>query len=177
MRYLNEFAVAPVGYVKMRFPMKKALIVNKYTVDGRAKIHKNLKMDLSVIRRLMENPVLNRTIQYADNRISRFIAQYGKCNVTNILLQYEEVHCHHKKLRSVGKDDSYENLVIVHKDIHGLIHATDNETISKYVRKYGESIDFPKLNKLRKAVGNSEINNNVLDNPNAKYVTMESRVR
>ena len=83
----------------------------------------------------------------------------------NILLRYEEVHCHHKKLRSGDKDDSYGNLVIVHKDIHRLIHATDNETILKYVRKYGKSINFSKLNKLRKAVGNSEIKDNVLDNP------------
>jgi len=176
MRYLNEFAIAPVGYIKMRFPMKKAQSVNKYTLDGRAEIHKNLKMDLSVIRRLMENPVLNRTIQYADNRISRFIAQYGKCYVINSLLRYDEVHCHHKKLRSSGSDDSYGNLIIVHKDMHRLIHATDNVTISKYVRKHGESINFSKLNKLRKAIGNSEINYNVLDNPNAKYVMMESRV-
>lgn len=176
MRYLNEFAIAPVGYVKMRFPMKKAQIVNKYTVEGRATIHENLKMDLSIIKRLMENSVLNRTIQYADNRISRFIAQYGKCHVTNILLRYEEVHCHHKKLRSVENDDSYGNLIIVHKDIHRLIHATDNKTLSKYLRKYGETINFSKLNKLRKAVGNNEINNDVLDNSNSNCITMESRV-
>jgi len=176
MRFLNEFAIVPAGYVKMRFPRKKAQIVNKYTEEGRAKIHQNLKIDLSIIRRLMENPTLNRTIQYADNRISRYIAQYGKCNVTNILLQYEDIHCHHKKLRSVGKDDSYGNLVIVHKDIHRLIHATKSETISKYLRKYNTNINFSKLNKLRKAIGNSEINNNVLDNSNTEDVMMESRV-
>ena len=176
MRYLNEFAIAPVGYVKMRIPMKKAQSINKYSMCGRAEIHKNLKMDLSVVRWLMENPVLSRTIKYADNRISCFIAQYGKCNVTNKLLRYDEVHCHHKKLRSAGKDDSYGNLVIVHKDIHRLIHATDSKTISKYLRKYGETINFTKLNKLRKAVNNSEIDVNVLDNPNAECVMMESRV-
>jgi group II intron reverse transcriptase/maturase len=176
MRYLNEFAIAPIGFVKMRYPMKKAQSVNKYTVCGRAEIHKNLKMDMSVIRWLMENPVLNRTIQYADNRISRFIAQWGKCSVTNMLLQCEEIHCHHKKLRSVSKNDDYANLVIVHKDIHRLIHATDSKTISKYLQKHNTTINFSKLNKLRNAVGNCEIDKNVLDNPNVKYVMMESRV-
>ena len=116
----------------------------------------------------MENPVLNRTIQYADNRISRYVAQYGKCDILSCVLEYKNVHCHHRKLRSVTKDDSYRNLVIVHKDIHRLIHATDQNTISKYLQKYNGCINFDKLNKLRKAVDNNEIHKNVLDNSNAK---------
>ena len=168
MRFLNGFAVAPIGYVKMRKPFKKSKSVNKYTIAGREKIHENLRIDLSVVRKLMENPVLNRTIQYADNRISRYVAQYGKCDVLGCVLEYENVHCHHRKLRSVTKDDSYRNLVIVHKDIHRLIHATDQNTISKYLQKYNVCINFDALNKLRKAVDNNEIHNNVLDNSNDK---------
>jgi len=40
-----------------------------------------------------------------DNRISRFIAQYGKCAITSIELGKSDWHCHHKKPYRLSKDD------------------------------------------------------------------------
>ena len=58
-----------------------------YTAEGRAKIHKNLKaINKNVLSYVMKNFIPNRTIEYNDNRISRFIAQYGKCAVTGVEL-------------------------------------------------------------------------------------------
>jgi len=75
------------------------------------------------------------------------------------------VHCHHINPRRKEKDDSYNNLVIVHKHVHILIHATSATTICNYLQLIGEqNIDLQKLNKLRNAVGN---NNITLDNVNA----------
>lgn len=167
LRYLDGFAVAPIGYAKMRVLMKKAQAVNKFTLQGRNEIHKRLSLDLSVIRQLMEIPEKDGTIQYTDNRISHYVAQGGKCYVIGKLLQYNEVYCHHKR---IGKkvDDRYTNLIIVHKDIHKLIHATDCIIIQKYLNKYGKYINLEKLNKLRNAINNFEIKENVLDNSNAK---------
>jgi RNA-directed DNA polymerase len=48
--------------------------------EGRAKIHKNFKsINKSVLSYFMENFIPNRAIEYNDNHISKFIAQYGKC--------------------------------------------------------------------------------------------------
>ncbi|MFQ7710402.1 MAG: hypothetical protein ACLRKS_06535 [Parabacteroides distasonis] len=44
----------------------------------------------------MRNPVKGRTIEYADNRISLYAAQYGKCAVTGIPMDSHDIHCHHK---------------------------------------------------------------------------------
>jgi len=56
--------------------------VCNYTAEGREKIHNNLKaINKSVLSYVMKNFILNRTIEYNDNRISKFIAQYGKCAV------------------------------------------------------------------------------------------------
>lgn len=124
-------------------------------------------MDLTTIRKLMETVDRNETIQFADNRISRYVAQGGKCYVTGKILQDGEIYCHHKK-EGKKKDDSYENLVIVHKDIHRLIHAKNRGDIKNYFIKYGKYINLGKLNRLRKAINNFEIKENVLDNSNAK---------
>ena len=167
LRFLDGFAVAPIGYVKMRVPMKKAQTVNKYTPQGRGEIHRKLRMDLSTIRTLMKTVDRRRTIQFTDNRISRYVAQGGKCYVTGKILQNGEIYCHHKK-EGKKKDDSYGNLVIVHKDIHKLIHAKKQEDIRHYFSKYGKYINLGKLNRLRKAINNFEIKENVLDNSNAK---------
>ena len=41
----------------------------------------------------------SRSIEYADNRISLYAAQYGKCAVTGRELEFDEIHCHHKLIR------------------------------------------------------------------------------
>lgn len=155
MRYVNIYPIVPIGYVRTRFPLWKRKEVNKYTPEGRKSIHKNLDMDISTLKRLMENPVGGRSVKYADNRVSKYAGQCGKCYVTERPLKFEEVHCHHIKPLKYEKNDSYENLVIVHKYIHILIHATKEETIKQYLQLVGkENINIKKLNKLRSAVGN-----------------------
>ena len=80
-----------------------------------------------IIRRQLRGK--DRSIEYADNRISLFAAQYGKCAVTGKFLNCHEIHCHHKIPKSMGGTDAYANLVIVGGTIHQLIHVTDEETI------------------------------------------------
>ncbi|MFD1738077.1 group II intron reverse transcriptase/maturase, partial [Bacillus salitolerans] len=51
-----------------------------YTAVGRNKIHQNLKaINKRVLSYVMKNFIPSRTIEYNDNRISKFIAQYGRC--------------------------------------------------------------------------------------------------
>ena len=42
---------------------------------------------------------------YADNRISLYAAQYGKCAVTGIPMDSHDIHCHHKVPVSNGGSD------------------------------------------------------------------------
>ncbi|KAI4446065.1 hypothetical protein C823_000582 [Eubacterium plexicaudatum ASF492] len=61
--------------------------INSYTPEGRAEIHKNLdRIDMTVLHYLMRNPVLYRTIEYNDNRLSLYSAQMGKCAVSGKVL-------------------------------------------------------------------------------------------
>lgn len=142
IRFISGYAVAPIGYAQNKIPRCKKRLINKYTPEGRAEIHSNLGIDTATLLRLMRNPISDRSVQYADNRISLYAGQYGRCLVTGIKLEYSDIHCHHKIPRHCGGTDEYKNLVIVHKDIHILIHAKKAQVISHYISKYGDKIDL-----------------------------------
>ena len=88
---------------------------------------------MAILIALMQHPVLGRSVEYADNRISLYAAQKGRCAITGQELSLDEIHCHHKKPVRAGGTDSYFNLVIVHVQVHRLIHATDPVRINSYL--------------------------------------------
>jgi hypothetical protein len=149
----------PIGYIRHSPPIHRKSAVNKYTVEGRKEIHKELeRVDVSMVHSLMRNPVAGESAEYNDNRISLYVAQRGKCAITAELLQIEDIHCHHKKTRQHGGSDEYSNLIIVSERMHRLIHATDSSTIQGIMSQYTwDKKQKDKLNKLRKLVNNEAI--------------------
>ena len=98
----------------------------------------------------MQNPAKGRSIEYADNRISLYAAQYGKCAVTGRVMEAHDIHCHHKVPANKGGTDEYANLVLVSKDVHVLIHASEEATIQSYlIILHLEKSELEKLNILR----------------------------
>lgn len=150
MRFLHERPLVPVGYIQPKNAQHKRKSVNKYTPEGRDQIHRNLEIDTMPMLWLMKNPVRGRSIEYADNRISLYAAQYGKCAVTGQIMNAHDIHCHHKVPVSMGGTDEYANLVLVLKDVHVLIHASSETTIKRYLCELKlEKSQLDKLNKLR----------------------------
>lgn len=150
LRFLHKRPVVPVGYARPKNAQHKRKAVNKYTAEGRQLIHKNLQIDTGTMLWIMRNPVRGRTIEYADNRISLYAAQYGKCAVTGEVMLRHDIHCHHKVPVSKGGTDEYANLVLISKDVHALIHATQDPTIEKLLKFLNlEPKQLSKLNKLR----------------------------
>ena len=161
LRYISGKPLCPIGYVQTKNPMYKKKKICKYTAEGRAEIHRNLKFDetvMTVLHVLARAYLPNRSVEYMDNRVSLYAAQYGKCAVTGKLLWIDEIHCHHKKPLSQGGTDEYKNLIIVHIDVHKLIHATKPETIQAYLDKVKPNkSQLDKINKLRMLAGNPAI--------------------
>ncbi len=54
--------------------------------------------------------------------------QLGKCAIIVEFLTSNQVHCQHKLPRHMGGTDEFNNLVIVHKDVHRL----SEKTIERY---------------------------------------------
>lgn len=150
IRFLKGHPLVPVGYIRHKNPLSKKRSINRYTEDGREEIHKMLGINVEILTWLMRNPKLGQSVEYADNRISLYAAQYGKCAVTGKFLNCHEIHCHHKIPKSMGGTDAYANLVIVGGTIHQLIHVTDEETIYRLLKSLSlDEKQRKKLNKLR----------------------------
>ncbi|NOW06677.1 HNH endonuclease [Clostridium beijerinckii] len=106
----------------------------------------------------MKNPILGRSVEYNDNRVSKYTSQKGKCSITKIILTHENLHCHHIIPIKDGGTDRYQNLVIIHKYVHVLVHATSPEVISKYLSLLDlDSKQIKKINDLRLKVKNGVI--------------------
>ena len=157
MRYSAEEPIYPIGYIKHKNPMARKRSICSYTAEGREGIHDNLRVNVSLMQKLMRQPLRGRSAEYADNRISLFSAQWGKCAVTGMEFQnLNDIHCHHKVPVTLGGTDRYQNLVIVHKDVHRLIHATLPETVTAYLERVKPTQTMlKKINKLRQKAGNT----------------------
>ena len=150
LRFLHKRPVVPVGFAQPKNAQHKRKAVNKYTVEGRELIHKNLQIDTETMLWVMRNPVRGRSIEYADNRISLYAAQYGKCAVTGETMAPHDIHCHHKLPVSKGGTDEYANLILIKKDVHTIIHATQDPTVERLLKFLNlEPKQLVKLNKLR----------------------------
>ncbi|PGV27589.1 group II intron reverse transcriptase/maturase [Bacillus anthracis] len=160
-RYINGYPLILIGFIKTKTALMPKNSVNKFTKEGRELIHREQKSVPNwQVQWIREHPIINEraTIEFNDNRISLFISQNGKCAITGEELILTEMDCHHKTLWSKTKDDSYSNLVLITRDVHRLIHATDVETIQRYLEflELNEE-QLIKLNKLRLLIGNEII--------------------
>jgi RNA-directed DNA polymerase len=107
-----------------------------YTAAGRGQIHKKLRPDLrQEIYLLMKSNIPNQSVEYMDNRISRYSMKMGKCEITGMSLFATDVHCHHYIPLHLGGSDKFNNLRVLH--IHQLIQYTQKETIDVLTNRLG----------------------------------------
>ncbi|PHA19894.1 group II intron reverse transcriptase/maturase [Bacillus wiedmannii] len=145
--------VYPLADIQTRFPQSFSQDICNYTTKGRQKLIKNLKGNIAnEMQKMLLSSAKGKTVEYTDNRISRYSMQNGKCAVTGIFLLADDAHCHHKIPKGMGGTDEFNNLIIVHEFVHRLIHAINEETIRTYMRTLQlNDKQLKKINKLRKA--------------------------
>lgn len=153
LRYVagTKEPIYPISYVQFKNPMALNRKICSYTDEGRKIIHDKLRVNRNIMYQLMNQKISNGSIEYYDNRISLYSAQWGKCYVTGKEFQsLEDIHCHHKIAKSKGGTDDYLNLVLVNKDVHILIHAMNIDVIKYYLELLQiKAMELKKLNKLR----------------------------
>jgi group II intron reverse transcriptase/maturase len=157
--YVNKRIIYPMAACRTKNVMNHRNQVNKYTKEGRAFIHKQIdKISEDEFIYLVRNPVEEKSIEYNDNRISLFSAQYGFCSVLNIRLSVDNFHCHHIRPVMMNGTDKYRNLTIIHPEIHRLIHAVKPELIHRILEELDLLEDqIGKVNVFRVKVGNNVI--------------------
>ena len=161
LRYVagsNE-PIYPISYVQHKNPMAKKRSANPYSTEGRSGIHDNLRVNTALMWLMMKQSLNGRSVEYADNRISLFSAQWGKCAITGIeFTSLDSIHCHHITPRSNGGTDKYHNLVLILLPVHKLIHATQESTIAYYLKILNlDARQLAKVNEYREKAGNAKI--------------------
>jgi RNA-directed DNA polymerase len=148
---IQQMVFVPIHAQRWKTTLCFSQMTCNFTAEGSAKIHNSLKaIDKTMLSYIMRNYIPNRTIEYNDNRISKFIAQYGKCAILGVELGINEWHCHHINPYHLSKDDSYSNLIILDKAIHQLIHLKDKVKIETLLHSLKlTSKQKEKVNKLR----------------------------
>ena len=153
LRYVagSKEPIYPIGYVAHKNPMNKKLQACRYTKEGRKHLHDDLNLNTKLLTELMRKQQFNNSTEFMDNKLSLFCAQNGKCAVMGIGFEKtEEIHCHHKIPKNKGGTDNYDNLILILTDIHKLVHAINEEIISKYKQSLKLTDEqIVKINKLR----------------------------
>lgn len=153
LRYIagTREPIYPIYYVQFKNPIAFNRKICSYTVEGRKIIHDKLRINHSIMHQLMNQKIGNSSIEYYDNRISLYSAQWGKCYITGKEFTHtDEIHCHHKKSKYKGGTDEYSNLVLVDKDVHKLLHAKEIEVIKYYIDLLDlKQAEIRKVNRLR----------------------------
>lgn len=149
---IGQTYLLPIADIQWRFFQNFSQEICDYSEKGRIERHKRLKLSVSKeIQKLNHHIYEGFSLEYVDNRVSKYSMQRGKCSVTGEFLTADVVYCHHILPRIFGGTDDFRNLVIVHKWVHILIHATKLQTIEEYKRLLklsGKQLD--KINNYRK---------------------------
>lgn len=156
---IKEMVLVPIHAQRCKVNLNFSQTICNYTTVGREKVHQSLRaINKQTLTYVMKQFIPSRSIEYNDNRISRFIAQYGKCAVTGIELSPNDWHCHHKTPYHLTRDDSYGNLMILHESVHRLIHMKNHEKIEVLLNALKlDTKQLEKLNKLREQCLNETI--------------------
>ncbi len=151
----SDEPIYPIAYIRHKWPVLKRRAVNPYSATGRIGVHDNLRINTHLMLEMMHQPVRNHSVEYADNRISLFSAQWGKCAVTGShFSSLDSIHCHHIVPREHGGTDKYQNLVLVLQPVHRLIHAVNEVTIQYYKKALNLSPEqMAKVNQFREKAG------------------------
>lgn len=157
--FIHGINVFPIDHIRTKYPTNFSQDISPYTVLGRQKVHDQLKgYNQAIIYHLMKQPIPDQSMEYNDNRISLYVGQLGKCRITKVPLEIGDMEVHHKIPKSKGGSDDFKNLIFIRKDVHKLIHSSEETTIQKYLQKLNlDKSALDKINKLRNLVGNDKI--------------------
>lgn len=152
---ISNVYLFPLANVKTVNVMGFSTKITPYTKEGRERIHKRLRPDIQrEAGLLMKSTIPNRSVEYVDNRISRYSMKMGKCEITDMDLTAPEVHCHHYIPLHLGGTDEFNNLRILHKEVHNLIHHTNKKMIDVLIHRLGMTKSMiDKINQYREKCG------------------------
>ncbi|PGL67996.1 group II intron reverse transcriptase/maturase [Bacillus sp. AFS055030] len=152
----NGILVLPFESIRHQIRGQREPEFTIYDKENRQRIHKDLVYVTAIeIEHLRKGNYSSKSTLYENNRISKYVAQRGKCYISGERLMPSNCICHHILPTKMGGSDDYDNLVIIKKDFHNLVH-TKNPMKDPIKLHHVNTLDtraIKKLNRLRKVVG------------------------
>lgn len=146
-RWMKGRLLVPIGYVQHTYPKYKRRDVNKYIRKFEDGIN---CVSFDVMKYMIEHASDYPTLEMADNAVSRYIAQKGKCAVTHEPLSVMDMVCLHIKPPCGGRNDTYKNLILLSTDAARLVTASNEGVIRQSLSRLTLSDEMQnKINKLR----------------------------
>ena len=107
-------------------------------------------VSFDVMKYMIEHASAYPTLEMADNAVSRYIAQKGKCAVTHEPLSVMDMVCLHIKPPCGSRNDTYKNLILLSADAARLVTASNESVIRQSLSRLTLSDEMQnKINKLR----------------------------
>ena len=107
-------------------------------------------VSFDVMRYMIEHASDYPTLEMADNAVSRYIAQKGKCAVTHEELSVGDMVCQHILPSNGERNDTYKNLILLSKPVSQLVLAESSRAIRSCLSKLSLTGEMQaKVNKLR----------------------------
>ena len=155
---ISGIHIFPLLGVKNNPPMNFNQKINNYTEEGRQIIHDKLSnINYKILEKLRIGNEY-KSVEWNDIRVSKYTSQNGVCRITKLPLELDDMELHHIKPVSKGGKDTFQNCILIIKDMHKLIHIKDKNKINKYLIKYQFDKEILKrINKLRLEAGNTVI--------------------
>lgn len=156
---VGDMIIDPISAVKFTVPRGFNQDICNYTDRGRELIHRKICKLEYIFEYLSENPLPDESAEFNDNVISKISAQRGRCSVSKKQLTIEDITPY--RIKKDG-GDGYRNIIVISKDIYGLIMEKDISNIQKMVQKLESDRLWnkkvrDKTNKYRELVGNAII--------------------
>ena len=145
---ITGIPIVPIWAIKQKKIWVPPWRYTHYNV--KPKIEMLVAKELSILSR---NYIPYRSVEYNDNRLSRYSMQRGLDAVTQFFIPAHSVHCHHVQSRKDHGTDKFKNLVIVAVDTHKLIHTPKAEIPAYFTAK-----QIIRLNKYRLRIYNEPVN-------------------
>lgn len=156
----NGLLVYPIEAVRHDIRGQRKPEFTIYNELDRKVIHQNLKqVSVREIEMFRKGIYKSKSVLYENNRLSKYVAQKGCCGISGERLTPHQAICHHRKPTAQGGTDEYDNLIIINKQYHTLIHHSDpliNKDYRKIISNFRAKA-LNNLNRLRTEVGNPKL--------------------
>lgn len=154
--YIQRAKMFLISGVRNKPPVLFTQKTCDYREEGRELVNNKIMYRglYNEIYKMMNNS--NGNIEFKNNKASKFLAQKGKCAISRLMLVKENTDCHHIIPKELGGTDEYTNLILLHKEVHKLIHMTDEEELKRRIIRY--KLNVKKINKYREQAGKFKVN-------------------